>query len=90
MNSENVMAALKLCADGCDDNGCSYLEESTSRGGLAACRCIDLLAKDVLELLKEQAHDLRTMFNRCEATTRALAGGGACKKCGLRDKCQSK
>lgn len=48
------MAALTLCAGGCDDNGCCYLDESTSRGGLADCRCIDLLASDALELLKEQ------------------------------------
>ena len=61
MNSEKVMAALKLCADGCDDNGCSYLDESNSRGGLAACRCIDLLAIDVLALLKEQERTIERL-----------------------------
>ena len=90
MNSEKVMAALKLCADGCDDNGCSYLNESTSRGGLADCRCIDLLAGDAIELIKELEKDLRIMFNRCEATARALAGEEACKDCMLRDKCRNK
>ena len=64
MDRENVMAALKLCADGCDDNGCSYLDEQNRRGGLAACRCIDLLAKDALTMLKEQQKLIDEITNR--------------------------
>jgi len=53
-DSEKVIKALELCASGCDDNGCVYLEEQNNRGGLAVCRCVDLMARDALELLKSQ------------------------------------
>ena len=52
-DAEKVVKALELCANGCDDNGCVYLEEQNNRGGLAVCRCVDLMAQDALELLKQ-------------------------------------
>ena len=55
-DADKVTKALELCASGCDDNGCVYLEEQNNRGGLAVCRCVDLMAQDALELLKEQPH----------------------------------
>ena len=54
-DAEKVIKALELCASGCDDNGCVYLEEQNNRGGLAVCRCVDLMARDALELLKAYA-----------------------------------
>ena len=53
-DAEKVIKALELCESGCDDNGCVYLEEQNNRGGLAVCRCVDLMARDALELLKSQ------------------------------------
>jgi len=53
-DAEKVIKALELCASGCDDDGCVYLEEQNNRGGLAVCRCVDLMAQDALELLKSQ------------------------------------
>ena len=44
-------------------------------------------ADDALELLNEQKNDLRIMFNRCKATAKLLTSGGACKQCGMREKC---
>ena len=52
-DADKVTKALELCASGCDDNGCVYLEEQNNRGGLAVCRCVDLMARDALELLKQ-------------------------------------
>lgn len=52
LSEEKALEALELCANGCSDDGCEYLEESCKRGGLAACRCVDLMAQDALELLK--------------------------------------
>jgi len=40
------------------------------------------------EKIKEQENDLRIMFNRCEATAKALTSGGACKRCGMKEKCK--
>ena len=54
---KKVMAALELCAAGCDTDGCAYNEEV----GNMECdpfecppRCVDMLAADALELLKEK------------------------------------
>lgn len=52
LSEEKALEALELCANGCSDDGCDYLEESCKRGGLDACRCVDLMAQDALELLK--------------------------------------
>ena len=52
LSEEKALEALELCANGCSDDGCDYLEESCKRGGLVACRCVDLMAQDALELLK--------------------------------------
>ena len=41
---------------------------------------------DAISLLKEQQHDLRVMFNRCES----LTGKSACEFCGLRKKCKER
>ena len=57
-DEEKVIKALELCANGCDDNGCVYLEEQNNRGGLAVCRCVDLMAQDALELLKSQQAEI--------------------------------
>ena len=48
--------------------------------------CMKVLDETV-ELLKEQKNDLRIMFNRCKATAKLLTSGGACKHCGMREKC---
>lgn len=57
-SKDELMKALELCANGCDDDGCIYLEEQNSRGGLAVVRCVDLMAQDAIELLKEQETEL--------------------------------
>ena len=57
-DADKVTKALELCASGCDDNGCVYLEEQNNRGGLAVCRCVDLMARDALELLKSQQAEI--------------------------------
>ena len=53
-NRKKIIDALELCANGCNNEGCSYLDEQNDKGGLTVCRCIDLLARDVIALLKEQ------------------------------------
>ena len=60
-DKEKVINALELCANGCNDNGCSYLDEQNAKGGLTVCRCVDLLARDVLALLKKQEEDIQDL-----------------------------
>lgn len=54
---EKIIKALELCANGCNDDGCVYLEEQNRQGGLAKCRCVDLLARDAHALLKEYQNE---------------------------------
>lgn len=61
IDREKVINALELCANGCNDNGCIYLDEQNDKGGLTVCRCVDLLARDVLSLLKEQEARVMTL-----------------------------
>ena len=61
---DKVIKGLELCASGCDDNGCVYLEEQNNRGGLAVCRCVDLMAQDSLELLKLQQAEIAELKER--------------------------
>ena len=60
-DKEKVINALELCANGCNDNGCSYLDEQNNKGGLTVCRCIDLLARDVIALLNEQEEEIENL-----------------------------
>ena len=60
-SKDELMKALELCANGCNDDGCIYLEEQNSRGGLAVVRCVDLMAQDALELLKEQHTEIERL-----------------------------
>lgn len=63
-DKEKVLSALELCDNGCADEGCVYLAECNKRGGFAVCRCIDLLTKDVLALLKEQEKDIEYLCEK--------------------------
>lgn len=53
IDREKVKNALKLCASGCDNNGCSYLVTVNQTGGFSLNRCVDLLSADALELIEE-------------------------------------
>lgn len=46
------------------------------------------IINDLGKKIKEMENDLRIMFNRCEATAKLLTSGGACKRCGMREKCE--
>jgi len=46
------------------------------------------IINDLGKKIKEMENDLRIMFNRCEATAKLLTSGGACRKCGMREKCE--
>ena len=55
---DKVLKALELCASGCDNDGCVYLDEQNKRGGVAACRCVDLMARDALDMLKSKQAEI--------------------------------
>lgn len=51
---------------------------------------VDPWAKEMAEdLLKEQQHDLRVMFNRCDSLE-MHTGRQTCGICGLREKCRNR
>ena len=51
---EEIVAGLELCAKGCNSDGCAY-NEAMGECDPFECppRCIDLLAGDALEYIKE-------------------------------------
>ena len=73
-DAEKVIKGLELCASGCNDNGCVYLEEQNNRGGLAVCRCVDLMARDALELLKSQQELIAQYESKCQTCKSRLDG----------------
>ena len=74
MDREKVLKALELCANGCNDDGCVYLEEQNRQGGLAKCRCVDLLTRDALDLLKEQEELIEQYKHACKSCKSRLEG----------------
>lgn len=56
---EELEKALGLCATGCNEEGCVYLEKANAItqerydvGNFDSVTCIELIARDVLELMK--------------------------------------
>lgn len=64
IDREKVKNALKLCASGCDEDGCIYIDEHYD---LAKGRCIDFLAADALELIEELEERVAIMEEGCKA-----------------------
>jgi len=83
-SKDELMKAFEKCAGGCDDDGCIYLKEQNSRGGLAVVRCVDLMAQDALELLKEQQTEIERMKRdgktcaNCSRCKTRMANGTGC------------
>lgn len=58
MEKEKIMKALKLCASGCNDDGCAYWEETNLNKDI---RCVDLMARDALDLIDEMEERIAIM-----------------------------
>lgn len=67
-SEEEIVKAFEKCAGGCDDDGCIYLEKANEltqkrydNGFYCSCTCIELIALDALELLKEQQAEIERL-----------------------------
>lgn len=81
---EKVMTALELCSKSCDDDGCIYLAEACDKGSLSVCRCVDLLTRDAIELLKAQEGIISVLKSDLKETLEVVAERSnvvRCKDC---------
>lgn len=62
MEKKEIMDALELCASGCNGDGCVYNECAASLCENNQCvRCMDLLAKDVLDIIHNQDQEIEAL-----------------------------
>lgn len=87
-SKDELMKAFEKCAGGCDDDGCIYLEKANAitqkrydNGLYCSCSCVELIAQDVLELLKEQQAEIERLQPK-KGKWLECAGDQKCSECG--------
>lgn len=62
MKADEILQALDICAKGCTGDGCAYNDIAAAYCENNMCvRCVDRLAADAMELIKEQQKTIDEM-----------------------------